>query len=126
MKTPYHIVSRTYDDVYMIMAAMLSGPNCMIVSNDAFKDHRDLDPIWRSIFLSWQRSCQVRYKSWDSKIAEWQVRHLAWWTTSILQVVLTSHKLLFLCYKFMHHPTLRINLSSLNIDLHCCLIFKML
>lgn len=52
---------KSYDDVYILLAAMLSGPQCYVITNDDFGDHLCLikDPVLRRHLELWREQRRV-------------------------------------------------------------------
>ena len=62
----YILEENSDDDLYILLAALLSGANCKILSEDYFRQYHDLfDHNNRSlsnIFIKWQLSSQIRIR----------------------------------------------------------------
>ena len=48
------------DDLYMLLAAFSSGPNCYVVTNDDFSEHIEMmSPELKPYFFTWRNQQRV-------------------------------------------------------------------
>ncbi|XP_052270138.1 mitochondrial ribonuclease P catalytic subunit-like isoform X1 [Dreissena polymorpha] len=60
----FTVSRKTYDDVYGLTAAMLSGKRCYLASSDFFRDHiARLDVPNQNLFWLWQKQCHLQIPS---------------------------------------------------------------
>lgn len=59
---------RSFDDLFLLQAAISSGPKTIIVSRDLMRGHRFLleDSELRETFKKWQLSCQYQIERYNN------------------------------------------------------------